>query len=136
MKQQRKHSKLYYQYLMSYLALLLLPLLALSVFMYGYMLKVLKEETYINSVEALNKAKGTIEAQLQLITSPEHRIYLHNVLRDFNLEDQTSKAIDTQEELKKYLNLNPYLIDMAYYQKDDEYIVTAWSSCKKELFWK
>lgn len=135
MRRQRKHSKLFYQYLTSYLLLLFVPLLILTLFLYGYVLGTLKEEIYINNIETLNKAKGTIEAQLQLITSDEHKLYLKNNLAGFRLEGNTVRAIETQRELKRYLQMNPFLVDIAYYQEMDEYIVTAKSSCKKEFFW-
>lgn len=132
----KKHSELFYQYLFSYVVILLLPLIVLSLFVYSYVLNVLKEEIYSNNVNALQKVQNTVEAHLQNITSLEHKVYLDSILEGFVLMNDTMAAIDTKQELEKYQQSSQFLIDIAYYQEEDQYIVAASSSCLKEDFWE
>lgn len=132
----KKHSELFYQYLFSYIVILLIPLIVLSLFVYSYVLDVLKEEIYSNNVNALQKVQNTIEAHLQNITSLEHKVYLDSIFKGYELVDDTLAAIDTKQELEKYQQSSQFLIDIAYYQEEDSYIVAASSSCLKEDFWE
>lgn len=134
-KEKKEHSKLFYQYLLSYITILSIPLLLLSVFLGSYMLNVLKDEIHENNMNTLHNAKNIIEAQMEHITSAEHRLYLKNLLENFYLKDETITAIDTQSKLKAYCQLNPFLIDAAYYQAEDDYMIAAGGSCQKEKFW-
>ena len=135
MEKKVKHSGLFYQYLLSYVFILLIPLVILSMFVYGYVLDVLKEEIHANNMNTLQKAKDTIEVQLQNVTSLEHKVYLSNALNGFFLENDTVEAINAQKVLEEYCQMNPFLVDVAYYQEGDKYIIAASSSCKKEEFW-
>lgn len=134
-KLQKEHSKLFYQYLRSYVMILSIPLLLLSVFLGSYMLNVLKNEIHENNRNTLENAKNIVEAQLEHITSAEHKMYLNNLLKSFYLENETIAAIDTKDKLKGYCQMNPFLIDAAYYQAEDDYVIAASGSCRKELFW-
>lgn len=135
MERKSNHSKLFYQYLLSYVLMLAIPLIILSVFMGGYVLDILKEEIRVNNMNTLQNAKNIVEAQLQHVTSTEHKVYLNNMLEGFLLEDETVTAINTKQKLEAYRQMNPFLVDIAYYQEDDDYIIAASSSCLKEKFW-
>lgn len=135
MGKKSKHSKLFYQYLLSYVLLLSIPLIILSAFVNGYVLDVLKGEIHENNMNTLQNAKNTVEAQLQYVTSMEHKVYLNNMLEGFLLKDETMTAINAKKKLQEYCQMNPFLVDVAYYQEDDAYIIAASSSCFKEEFW-
>lgn len=135
MKKKWKHSRLFYQYLLSYVFVLLVPMVILALFIYGYVLDILKEEIYNNNMAMLQTAKETIESSLQNITSPEHKVFLSDTLDGFKLQNDTIKAINTREELRQYRQINPFLRDIAYYQADDEYIVSSYSSSLAREFW-
>lgn len=130
-----KHSRLFYQYLLSYIFILFVPLVVLSIFIYSYVLNILKDEIYVNNKNTLQKAKDTIESQMQNVTSLEHKVYLGESLEGFQLQKDTIMAINAQQTLEDYCQINPFLLDMAYYQEDDAYIITSGSSCRKEDFW-
>lgn len=134
-KLQKEHSKLFYQYLRSYVMILSIPLLLLSVFLGSYMLNVLKNEIHENNRNTLENAKNIVEAQLEHITSVEHKMYLNDLLESFYLENETITAIDTRDKLKGYCQMNPFLVDAAYYQAEDAYVIAASGSCQKEHFW-
>lgn len=135
MEKKSKHSKLFYQYLLSYVLILATPLIILSVFIGGCVLDILKQEIHENNMYTLQNAKNIVETQLQHVTSTDHKVYLNNMLDGFRLQNDTIVAIDTKKELETYCQMNPFLVDAAYYQADDEYIVAATSSCPKKEFW-
>lgn len=136
MNKKEKTSKLLLQYILSYLCILLLPLAVLSGFVYSYVLNVLADEVKVNNLHTLEKARDIVEAQMEYMMSLENTVYLENTLDQFVLEGDTVKAMTIQKELKKYLRMNSFCYDMAYYQEKDPYILTAKSSCRKESFWK
>jgi len=135
MEKKSKHSKLFYQYLLSYVLILATPLIILSVFIGGCVLDILKQEIHENNMYTLQNAKNIVETQLQHVTSTDHKVYLNNMLDGFILQNDTIMAIDTKKELETYCQMNPFLVDAAYYQANDEYIVAASSSCPKKEFW-
>ena len=53
MEKKIKYFGLFYQYLLSYVFILLVPLVILSLFVYGYVLDVLKEEIHANNKNTL-----------------------------------------------------------------------------------
>lgn len=127
-------SKTLKRYIFSYLCILVVPLLIVSLFVYNYVLDVLSEEVLTNNLHTLQRAQGIIETQMGYILSLENQVYLESNLSPFFLEEDTLRAMEIQRELFNYLRINPYLYDMAYYQADDDYMVTALSSCQKEQF--
>lgn len=134
MKRSFRRSKTLKRYIFSYLCILVVPLVIVSVFVYNYVLDVLRQEVQTNNLHTLQRAQGTIEAQMEYILSLENRVYLEGNLNPFLLEKNTLQAMEIQKELFNYLRINPFLYDMAYYQEEDDYIVTALSSCRKEQF--
>ena len=135
MGKKEKRSKLFYRYLISYVLILLIPLIGLSVFVRGYLFQVLEEEIQKNSSNNLQNAKNIVETQLDHLTSTEQKMYLNKMLRGFSLQDDTLTAIDVKDQLKAYCLLTPFLVDAVYYQEEDDYMVAASSSCLKEDFW-
>ena len=135
MGKKEKRSKLFYRYLVSYVLILLIPLIGLSVFVRGYLFRVLEEEIRKNSSNNLQNAKNIMETQLEHLTSTEQKMYLNKMLRGFSLQDETLTAIATKDQLKAYCLLTPFLSDAVYYQEEDDYMVAASSSCLKEDFW-
>lgn len=133
MEKKAKRSKLFYQYLFSYLLILLIPLMIMVFFVYSYIFDILREEIYMNNRNGLQKTKSTIEAHLQNITSLEHKYYLQNAIGTLSLKEDTIEAMEIQDELHGYLQLAPFIYDVLYYQEDDDYVITAGSSCRKEF---
>ena len=134
MKKKRKYSRLFYQYLLSYVIILLLPILFISGFVYHYVLNVLQEEMQTHNLQTLVRARDIIELQLENITSVEHGMFLDNQITVFNLKEDTLEAVKVQQKLQSYVQANPIIYDVAYYQENDDYIITAASSCPKETF--
>ena len=134
MRKGYKTPRLLKQYIFSYLCILLFPLILLAGFVYNYVLDVLNEEVQSNNLASLRNARDTVEAQVEYILSLENVVYLESSLNPFSLEADTMRAIEIQQELYGYLRSNPFLYDMAYYQENDRYIITALSSCPKEMF--
>ena len=134
LQKQTKHSKLFYQYLLPYILILLIPLLFFSAFISGYALKILKEEIHINNMNTLQNAKEVVESQLQNITSVEHKVYLNKMLGEFKMQE-TMRAVDAKEKLEAYCQINPFLVEVAFYQENSDYIIAASSSCPKKDFW-
>lgn len=134
MKLTGKHSKLFYQYLLSYLVILLLPMVIISVFVYHYMLNLLQTEMQNNKLQTLIGARDTVELQLKNITSIEHSVFLDQKLPVFHLKNDPLEALEVQKELQNYVQPNPMMYDIAYYQAADDYIIMARSSTKKELY--
>ncbi len=135
MGKKEKRSKLFYRYLISYVLILLIPLIGLSVFVRGYLFQVLEEEIQKNSSNNLQNAKNIVETQLDHLTSTEQEMYLNKMLRGFSLQDDTLTAIDVKDQLMAYCLLTPFLVDAVYYQEEDDYMVAASSSCLKKDFW-
>ncbi len=121
--------------MVSYVLILLIPLIGLSVFVRGYLFRVLEEEIRKNSSNNLQNAKNIMETQLEHLTSTEQKMYLNKMLQGFSLQNETLTAIDTKDQLKAYCLLTPFLSDAVYYQEEDDYMVAASSSCLKEDFW-
>lgn len=134
MRKGYKTPRLLKQYIFSYLCILLFPLILLAGFVYNYVLDVLNEEVQSNNLASLRNALDTVEAQVEYILSLENVVYLESKLNQVSLEADTMRAIEIQQELYGYLRSNPFLYDMAYYQENDRYIITALSSCPKEMF--
>jgi two-component system response regulator YesN len=99
-------------------------------------LDVLKNEMQTNNLHSLLRARDTVEAQMEFVTSLEHSVFLDNTLDQFKLEEDAIRAIQVKAELWKYLQTAPFIYDIAYYQENDDYIIAASSSSQKKLFFE
>lgn len=135
-KRNTKKSKLFYQYLFSYLSIMLIPLVIICIFVYYNVFNVLKEEVVSNNLNTLERARVTIESQMDRLTSTEQYVYLDSIMGSYVLEEDTMAAISAKEELKRRIQSNPFIYDMVYYQTDDEYIMSSRTSSRVEVFFE
>lgn len=131
-----KKSKLFYQYLFSYLSIMLIPLIIICIFVYYNVFNVLKEEVVSNNFNTLERARVTIESQMKRLTSTEQYVYLDSVMGSYLLAEDTMAAISTKQELKRCIQSNPFIYDIVYYQADDEYIMSSKTSSRVEVFFE
>lgn len=131
-----KVPRLLLQYLMSYLCILLIPLFVMGIFVYNYLFNILEDEIQTNNLYTMQRAKDTLETQMDFINSLENTVYLKSKLIPFSLKKDPLQAIEVQQELRKYLYNHSFIYDMVYYQASDEYVIGASSSYFKEAFFE
>lgn len=127
-------SKLFYKYLIPYVLIMLIPTLVFAIFINSSLLSRLREGYVEDTAKSLTQFMDSIDKNMsQLETIREHILSQPNLAPPLKLETvETSQTII--EELKKYAISNGYILDIALYVENDEYIYTSGSTHPVDAF--
>lgn len=131
-----KKNNLFYRYIISYVTILLLPVIIMGAIIYSYFIGVFEEDILANNMNNLNKTKDIVDIQLIELKNICDQIHLDYNLNPFNFNSEPLKAVTTIKELNKYKLTNSFFLDMALYYRGEDYLYTSTSSVKIDLFTK
>lgn len=138
MRNVSKQSRLFMKYLLSYIFLLLIPVIIMGFFMYNYFVGILKAEVVSNTMNSLNKSKYTIDEQvIQLRNISFQAFNLNKNLKPVSLlMNDALKAIKVKDELYNYTAANNFINEVVLYFRGDNYIYTSRGSYTIPTFTK
>lgn len=136
MKRKDRHISYYYKYLLSYIAILIIPILFLALYVDVRIFETLENEVITNDVNTLHQVKNGIESHLIQLQKIRNEIYMDTNKSSFYFKEDPMQAVQRIDELRAYQVTNPYLTDIFLYYCGDDYIYTSTGSCRLELMMK
>lgn len=119
---------------MSYILVLLIPVLVFASISYSKFLRVLENEVAVNNYNNLLKSKNIIDAELSRIKNIVFQMEKSAEFKPFSYNDDLSKVFDIMNELQKYTIVNNFAETIVVHFKGDDYVYTNNSSCRLDLF--
>lgn len=132
----RKGKKaLLFRYILSYLCVLVVPIIFFAFLVNLRFLKVLKEEISKDTMNALAKVMTVTDANLQQLEIMKQQILLDQQLHPFQLYGNIATSLDYVKRLRAYKSSNHFLYEMAVTYWEDDYIYTSQGSSTREIFY-
>ncbi len=122
-----KISSTFLKYLISYILILLIPLI-LSVFINTKFLSILKNQAITDIINTSRKIENFFDIQYKQIQSTNYQMGLNPNFRPFVLSQNPYKAVLLRNDLLKYKAVNNFIEDIIVYFEDENYIHTTTSS--------
>jgi len=133
MFKKRSGAKVYKNFIISYIIVLMLPMFIMSFIVLFHFVNVLKEEVEINLRTPFIKSVDNFDAQINQLTRISLQIELNDVLRSVNVKKRPYDAIKVKNELIKY-NTNSFVDDIFIYNYNDDFISSFNFLCTLEVF--
>lgn len=127
------HGKLFLRYLISYLALVLIPLIIIGGFYSVSFYHAFRDEVFLNVDKDLQNTKDSMDSQLSIMSDTVQQISISpqlNSLKEFDPE----KINDMKQLLSNYSFTNPFTDDIYLALPDIGYVVNTSSSCQYSYF--
>ena len=115
MLRQKKINRLFFRFLISYLVMVFIPILALGIYIYHYFFEYMKntlETTRHSSLVQVCAAHDTLFSQMEAIAD---QIYLSDSFHKFELEKTPEKALGIIEELNILNQTCSYLDEIVFH---------------------
>ncbi len=130
----KSDKKLFKKYLLSYVLVLLVPVLVFGFISYSGFLKALENEVTVNNFNNLLKSKSVIDSELKRLYNIAFQMEKSAEFKPFIYRQNLNKAFELINELQKYTVVNDFAETVIAYFKGDEYLYTNSSSCRMDLF--
>lgn len=133
MLKKKKGSKVYMNFIISYIVTLMLPMFILSFIVLFHFVNVLKEEVEINLRTPFIKSVDNFDAQVNQLTRISLQIELNDILRTVNVQKRPYEAMKVKNELLKY-NTNSFVDDIFIYNYNDDFVSSFNFLCSLDVF--
>ncbi|BFT74614.1 helix-turn-helix domain-containing protein [Paenibacillus sp. P36] len=124
---------LFHSYLLSYVIVLLIPILIIGLLVYQRFVIILQEEITIGHRHVLEQARSTFEAKLTEMNKIAIEVSNKPELSPDRLKKSMSYAIDAMGALQ-YTTASPFVHQIMYYLKDSPYLYTPSTTIPITLF--
>lgn len=129
----RKGAKVYKNFIISYIVILMLPMFIMSFIVLFNFVNVLKEEVEINLRNPFIKSVDNFDAQINQLSRTSLQIELNDILRTVNVNKKPYDAIKVKNELIKY-HTNSFVDDIFVYNYNDDFVSSFNFLCSLEIF--
>lgn len=144
MKKQQKNyqlptkrlSKIYLRLLLSYTAVLLIPLLVLTYFYSSLFMKQFYKEIYNTVDSELVQFGNQMDNELESMESIVNHLSMSETLSQTTTASSPLDLKPVVAELSNYCSANPFLLDAVIIMKDQPYIVTSSTTAPKDYYFK
>lgn len=136
MLRQKKINRLFFRFLISYLVMVFIPILALGIYIYHYFFEYMKntlETTRHSSLVQVCAAHDTLFSQMEAIAD---QIYLSDSFHKFELEKTPEKALGIIEELNILNQTCSYLDEIVFHFAGDPYLYSGAGSNTVDMFFR
>lgn len=129
-----KNKNVFFKFLLSYIAILLIPIVIISFLVNYSFLSILEKETTTNNINTLNKLKYVIDNQVLGLEKICAQMYFEENLKALKLEDDPYKAFIARKELRKFLSSNSFFDDIILYFNNSNYLYSSKGSYSVDYF--
>ncbi|GIP40199.1 hypothetical protein J31TS4_34790 [Paenibacillus sp. J31TS4] len=129
----RTRLPLFYHYLLSYVILLLIPILLIGLLIYQRFVGILQEEIALGHRHVLEQARTAFAAQIDEMNKIAIDISSKPELTPEKLNRSMSYAIDAMQTLR-YTAANPFTRQLVLYLKDSDYMYASHTTYPVSLF--
>lgn len=127
LKKYDKYPKFFFKYLISYIFILLIPIIIMAFLVYNYFISTLKNEVIDNTLNSLNKSKYIIDEQVNQLKNTSYQIL--NVNKNLRpialLNDTPIKDIKIKDELYNYTATNTFIEEVVLHLRGDSNLYTS-----------
>ncbi|GKX28203.1 AraC family transcriptional regulator [Vallitalea longa] len=134
MKIRHNNISYYHKYLISYIIILIIPILFIALYVNGSIFKTLEKEVIANDVNSLYQVKNNIESYHDNMQKIKQEIYLETCKKPFFFKDDPLRGLELIKQLKSYQVTNPFVEDVLLYFCGDKYIYNASGTCPIKIF--
>ena len=110
---------IFLRYILSFLVVVIIPLLIFLLFIYPYVMKVLTNKVMEGDLEVISHVENAATLQFQNIYRIPVEISNNRTLARYNLTSSNYNALLGIEELAKYLNTNSFVFNVLLYWRGD-----------------
>lgn len=130
------HSKTYYKYLLSYLALVLVGVLALITFCHAYFLVELKQNLLATHQEMLKQTAQRLDSDLKQVQAIDYQITCANdsFLTYYLSDDSPSRDFKIVRELKNAVAPTSFVAEVALFNASSDYVYTSTGAYARDIF--
>lgn len=115
MGKSRLNSRLFYQYMVSYLVMLMLPMLVIGIAAYHYIIQLMRDEAIRSNLTVLSQAKDTIEMKMNELGNIAVHIASNPHLSPYTATKNAFNEMNAIAELRNYASANYFIHDMLLY---------------------
>ena len=119
--------KMFYKHLISYVVILLVPLIIFGILIYFYFIGIIKEDVLANNLNKLDRAREAIDNQVEQLFTISTQLNIKNT-DSFFFQDRPLRAVNTISELSNYASTNNFIFDILFYYRGDDFIYSSTSS--------
>lgn len=120
----RKITPLFYRYLLSYVVLLLIPILLIGLLNVQRFIGILQEEITQGHRHVLEQARSTFESKINEMNKIAIEVSSKPELSPYKLNKSMSYALDAKDALR-YTAANQFIHNVVLYLKDNPYMYSA-----------
>lgn len=133
MLKKRNSSKVFKNFIISYIIILMLPMFIMSFIVLFHFVNVMKEEVELNLRTPFNKSVDNFDAQIGQLTRMSLQIELNDVFKTANVNKRPYDALKVKNELLKY-NTNSFVDDIFIYNYNDDFVSSFNFLCTYDIF--
>lgn len=129
-----KKMPMFYKYLISYLALLIIPLLLIGLLVYQHYVTILQDEVTSNHQRMLEQIQESFDLEIKELHKMSAEIAANPELTPYQLNQNMYNAVKAKRLFLTYTSANNFIKDVFLYMKDQPYIFSGSSSYPTSLF--
>ena len=115
----------YIRYMMSYLLVLMLPVIILLSVIYSQTMSTLRSEIMKNSANNLNRAREELDSQFNEFKAISFQISMMQEMRPFRFLEDPLRGVQAKTVLGKYKVVSQSIYDMLFYVRSDDYMFST-----------
>lgn len=126
--------RLFFKYLISYLLILLIPILFINLLFGHRFIKAYKKEIQAQAEADLMYLGQLIDTELQTISTTVDQMYISMDFDGFHFADNPLKSRSYLNRIAVYSITNPLISEMGIYLRGEDYMFLNQSTCQVDLF--
>ncbi|RAV18911.1 helix-turn-helix domain-containing protein [Paenibacillus contaminans] len=120
--------KLFYQYMISYIVVLLLPIIIIGLTVYSYFIQLLRDEVIRGNLNLLAQVKDTIDVKMNEFGNIAYHIASNPNLTPYAATKNAYSEMNAILELRNYSSANHLIHDMLLYYRGGEKLYSPYSA--------
>ncbi|MDF2661420.1 MAG: AraC family transcriptional regulator [Paenibacillus sp.] len=121
------NSRLFYQYIASYIVVLILPVLVIGFVAYNYIIQLMREEVIRSNLTVLSQVKDTIDLKMNELQSIAVHIATNPHLSPYTATKNAFNEMNAISELRNYASANYFIHDMLLYFRGGSKLYSPYS---------
>ena len=126
--------RLFFKYLISYLLILLIPILFINILFGHRFIKAYKKEIHTQVATDLNYLGQLIDTELQNISTIVDQMHISMDFDNFHFIDDPLESRSYLNHMAVYSITNPLISEMGIYLRGEDYMFLNQSTCQVDLF--
>lgn len=127
-------NKTFVKYLLSYILILIIPIIFINAIFSGRFIKLFKTETLSNVNADLSQLISELDNEMRTIANTVTQISLSSEIINFNFSNDTLGAQAIIKKMAAYSNTNNFIHDVFIHYNNSDYLVSSTTTCTIDVF--